>query len=109
MAKKGTSAKPPKPDVSTPPARGRPSALLDTRVVYCGDCLEQLRSLPAACVDLVYIDPPFNSNRNYEGFWGETKEKWAFEDRQAKAEPATPILVHPQGPVLRFPLTSQRG
>jgi hypothetical protein len=25
------------------------------------------------CVDLVYIDPPFNSNRNYEVFWGETK------------------------------------
>ena len=25
--------------------------------------------------------PPFNSNRNYEVFWGETKEKRAFEDR----------------------------
>jgi len=31
-------------------------------------------------IDLVYIDPPFNSNRNYEVFWGETKEKRAFED-----------------------------
>jgi len=30
---------------------------------------------------LIYIDPPFNSNRNYEVFWGETKEKRAFEDR----------------------------
>jgi hypothetical protein len=52
---------------------GKPSALLDTRVVYCGDCLEQLQKLPPACVDLIYIDPPFNSNRNYEVFWGETK------------------------------------
>jgi len=60
---------------------GRPSALLDTRVVYCGDNLEQLRKLPEACVDLIYIDPPFNSNRNYEVFWGETKETRAFEDR----------------------------
>jgi len=59
----------------------RPSALLDTRVVYCGDNLEQLAKLPDACVDLIYIDPPFNSNRNYEVFWGETKEKRAFEDR----------------------------
>jgi len=25
--------------------------------------------------------PPFNSNRNCEVFWGETKEKRAFEDR----------------------------
>ena len=60
---------------------GRPSSLLDTRVVYCGDNLEQLAKLPDACVDLIYIDPPFNSNRNYEVFWGETKEKRAFEDR----------------------------
>ncbi len=28
-----------------------------------------------------YIDPPFNSDRNHEDFWGETKEKRAFEDR----------------------------
>ena len=69
---------------SAPTGRpGRPSALLDTRIVYCGDCLDQLSKLPDACVDLIYIDPPFNSNRNYEVFWGETKEKRAFEDRHA--------------------------
>ena len=51
------------------------------KVIYCGDNLAQLPKLPDASVDLVYIDPPFNSNRNYEVFWGETKEKRAFEDR----------------------------
>jgi DNA modification methylase len=64
-----------------PTTKLKPSALLDTRVVYCGDNLESLAKLPDACVDLIYIDPPFNSNRNYEVFWGETKEKRAFEDR----------------------------
>jgi site-specific DNA-methyltransferase (adenine-specific) len=64
----------------------RPSALLDTRVVYCGDCLDQLRKLPDGCIDLIYIDPPFNSNRNYEVFWGETKEKRAFEDRHESTQ-----------------------
>ncbi len=59
----------------------RPSSLVDTRVIYCGDNLEQLAKLPNGCVDLIYIDPPFNSNRNYEVFWGETKEKRSFEDR----------------------------
>ena len=59
----------------------RPSSLLDTRIVYCGDCLDQLRQIPDDSVDLCYIDPPFNSNRNYEVFWGETKEKRSFEDR----------------------------
>src|SRR5437763_5843566 len=64
----------------------KPSALIDTRVIYCGDNLDQLRKFPAACVDLIYIDPPFNSNRNYEVFWGETKEKRAFEDRHASTQ-----------------------
>ena len=68
-----------------PPA-GRPSSLLDTRVIYCGDCLEQLRKLPEKCIDLIYIDPPFNSNRNYEVFWGETKERRASEDRHASTQ-----------------------
>ena len=54
--------------------------------MYCGDNLEQLAKLPAACVDLIYIDPPFNSNRNYEVFWGETKEKRAFADRHASTQ-----------------------
>ena len=50
-------------------ATAKPSALVprDRRVIYCGDNLEQLQKLPPACVDLIYIDPPFNSNRNYEG------------------------------------------
>jgi len=29
------------------------SSLVDTRVIYCGDNLEQLRKLPDACVDLI--------------------------------------------------------
>jgi hypothetical protein len=53
----------------------RQSPAIDTRIIYCGDCFDQLRKLPDACVDLIYIDPPFNSNRNYEVFWGDTKEK----------------------------------
>jgi hypothetical protein len=64
----------------------RPSSVVDTRVIYCGDCLDRRRTLPAACVDLIYIDPPFNSNRNYEVFWGETKEKRSFEDRHASTQ-----------------------
>src|SRR5947199_6877612 len=64
----------------------KPSAVVNTRVIYCGDNLDQLRKLPDACVDLIYIDPPFNSNRNYEVFWGETKEKRAFADRHASTQ-----------------------
>jgi site-specific DNA-methyltransferase (adenine-specific) len=68
------------------PAKAKPSSLLDTRVIYCGDNLEQLEKFPDECVDLIYIDPPFNSNRNYEVFWGEAREKRAFEDRHASTQ-----------------------
>jgi DNA modification methylase len=64
----------------------RRSAIIDTQAVYCGDNLDQLQALPDGCVDLIYIDPPFNSNQNYEAFWGEKKEKRAFEDRHASTQ-----------------------
>jgi hypothetical protein len=50
------------PERGVPTKPQKPSSLLDTRVVYCGDNLEQLAKLPDACVDLIYIDPPFNSS-----------------------------------------------
>jgi site-specific DNA-methyltransferase (adenine-specific) len=33
--------------------------------LYYGDNLTVLRSFPAEYVDLIYLDPPFNSNRSY--------------------------------------------
>jgi site-specific DNA-methyltransferase (adenine-specific) len=33
--------------------------------LFYGDNLEVLRSFPDACVDLIYLDPPFNSNAGY--------------------------------------------
>jgi len=57
-----------------------------TSVIYCGDCLDELKRLPDNCIDLVYIDPPFNSNRNYEVFWGDTQQRRAFEDRFGDAK-----------------------
>ncbi|MBI2099768.1 MAG: site-specific DNA-methyltransferase [Candidatus Vogelbacteria bacterium] len=58
-----------------------PKHQLKTNVIYCGDNLQMLKEVPDESVDLIYIDPPFNSNRNYEVFWGDVQEKRAFEDR----------------------------
>jgi DNA modification methylase len=38
--------------------------------LYCGDNLEVMQMLPDAFVDLVYLDPPFLSNRHYAIIWG---------------------------------------
>jgi len=54
---------------------------LKTNIIYCGDNLKILAEIPDESVDLIYIDPPFNSNRNYEVFWGDIQEKRRFEDR----------------------------
>ncbi len=38
---------------------------LDTNVLFYGDCLEVMNDWPLGFVDLIYLDPPFNSNVNY--------------------------------------------
>ena len=53
-AGKGRVAPPGRPDGSASRPYPKSSSLLDTRVVYCGDNLEQLAKLPDACVDLIY-------------------------------------------------------
>ena len=37
----------------------------------CGDNLDILRELPDECVDLIYLDPPFNSNQFYVAAFGD--------------------------------------
>lgn len=54
---------------------------LTTGVIYCEDNLKQLAMLPADSIDLIYLDPPFFSNRHYEVIWGDEAEVRSFEDR----------------------------
>jgi len=46
-----------------------------------GDNLEILKQLDSETVDLIYLDPPFFSNRTYEVIWGDSGEVRSFEDR----------------------------
>ena len=50
------------------------------RTIWTGDNLEILRGLNSACVDLIYLDPPFNSNRNYAAPVGSAAAGAAFKD-----------------------------
>src|SRR4051794_30246812 len=45
------------------------------------DTLAGLAHLPSVSVDLIYLDPPFFSNRIYEVIWGDEAEVRSFEDR----------------------------
>ena len=48
-----------------------------------GDNLEIMKRLENESVDLIYLDPPFFSNRNYEVIWGDAGEIRSFKDRWA--------------------------
>ena len=37
-----------------------------TNTVYCGDNLKVLKAFPDEYVNLIYIDPPFFSGKNYD-------------------------------------------
>lgn len=54
---------------------------MDTGVLYRDDNLERLAALPSKSVDLIYLDPPFFSNRFYEVIWGDEAEIRSFDDR----------------------------
>ena len=45
-----------------------------------GDNLEFLRTLKSESIDLIYIDPPFFSGRQYNLIWGDSNEVRTFED-----------------------------
>ena len=50
------------------------------RTIWTGDNLDILRGLNSNCVGLIYLDPPFNSNRNYAAPVGSKAAGAAFKD-----------------------------
>lgn len=58
-----------------------PIGYLETGIIFCDDNRSRLAEFPADCVDLIYLDPPFFSNRHYEVIWGDEAEVRSFEDR----------------------------
>ena len=54
-------------------------------LLICGDNLKALDDLKKKGIqaDLIYLDPPFFSNRHYEVVWGDEAEVRSFKDRWA--------------------------
>ncbi len=48
--------------------------------LYWGDNLHVMRTLPSESVDLIYIDPPFFSGKNYNMIFQDQNEVMTFED-----------------------------
>ena len=50
------------------------------KTIWTGDNLDILRGMNSESVDLIYLDPPFNSNRDYEAPVGSKAAGAAFKD-----------------------------
>ena len=50
------------------------------RTLWTGDNLDVMRGMNSACVDMIYLDPPFNSNRDYAAPIGSEAAGAAFKD-----------------------------
>ncbi len=54
---------------------------LKENTVICGDAEDWLEHIPDNSIDMVYIDPPFFSNKSYEIVWGNGFELRSYDDR----------------------------
>ena len=57
-----------------------PEPNFTNRTVWTGDNLDVLRGLNSGSVDVIYLDPPFNSNRTYAAPIGSKAAGAAFKD-----------------------------
>ena len=51
-----------------------------TNKLWYGDNLNILRAMPAETIDLIYLDPPYNSKRDYNVTFGSVAQSKAFTD-----------------------------
>ena len=77
--------------------------------LYYGDCLTIMQNMPMYCVDLVYLDPPFNSNRDYSAIYKDEtgrplpdqieafNDLWVLDEERERAIRHMPVLMREAG------------
>ena len=53
---------------------------IKNRTIFCHDNLEILRGIDSDCVDLIYLDPPFNKKKEFTAPIGSSAEGASFSD-----------------------------
>ena len=78
-------------------------------MLYFGDCLSVLAGLPLYSVDLIYLDPPFNSNRQYNSIYKDETgrplpeqvdafcDMWTLDPETERAIRYMPVLMRENG------------
>ena len=77
--------------------------------LYYGDCLTIMQDWPLQSVDLIYLDPPFNSNRQYNSIYQDETgrplpdqidafcDMWELDDERERAIRTMPVLMRDSG------------
>ena len=77
--------------------------------LYYGDCLTVMQGLPASCVDLIYLDPPFNTKRNYHSIYKDETgrplpdqidafcDMWTLNEERERSLREMPVLMRDAG------------
>lgn len=77
--------------------------------LYYGDCLTIMQDMPIGSVDLIYLDPPFNSNRDYNAIYKDETGRplpdqveafcdiWTLDEETERVIRAMPILMREAG------------
>ncbi len=77
--------------------------------LYYGDCLTIMQELPSEGVDLIYLDPPFNSNRAYNAIYKDETGRplpdqieafcdlWTLDEARERAIRTMPVLMREAG------------
>ena len=77
--------------------------------LYYGDCMTIMLTWPSACVDLIYLDPPFNSNRQYNSIYKDETgrplpdqieafcDMWELDPERERAIRNMPVLMRENG------------
>lgn len=73
-------------DKIIPPSNLTDDGKMKNRTIFTRDNLEVMRGIADECIDLIYLDPPFNSNHNYAAPIGsqaagaEFKDTWSLNE-----------------------------
>ena len=97
---------------------------MELNQLYYGDCLTVIeKDIDSESVDLIYLDPPFNSNRTYNAIYKDETGRplpdqieafcdlWTLDEERERAIRNLPALMLDKGidhSVVKFLVTSEK-
>ncbi len=81
------------------------------RTIFCDDNLDIMRGINSECIDLIYLDPPFNKNKKFTATIGSSAEGVGFSDifRQEDVKDEWLVEIKEDHPELHHYLNGIKG